>query len=284
VTGSVGPRSRFAWYELMTTDVAASAAFYADVVGWRTQDASAPGTPYALLSTGESVVGGLMRLPDDAREAGATPRWVGYVGVEDVDAAARRVVGSSGTIHVPPTEIPGISRIAIVADPQMAMLGLIQWLDGREESPTKAGEPGRAGWHELLAANADAALAFYADLFGWGKAGAGIDQGGAYQLFSIAGETIGGMFTKPAAVPVPFWLFYFNVDDIDAAAARAKAGGGEVLEGPLTVMDGASVVRCLDPQGAMFALTGRRSRKVAGFFERGASSGSSGTRDPRWSW
>lgn len=284
MTGSVGASGRFAWYELMTTDVAASAAFYADVVGWRTQDASAPGTPYALLSTGESVVGGLMRLPDDAREAGATPRWVGYVGVDDVDVASRRFVGGGGLVHVPPTEIPDISRIAIVADPQMAMLGLIQWLDGRAEPQAKAGEPGRAGWHELLAADADTALAFYADLFGWRKAETAIDQGGAYQQFSTAGETIGGMFTKPAAVPVPFWLFYFTVDDIDAAAARAKAGGGEVLEGPVVVTGGAWVARCLDPQGAMFALMGRRAKKVAGYFERGASSGSSKARDPRWSW
>ncbi len=41
---------------------------------------------------------------------------------------------------------------------------------------------------------------------------------GTYQLFSGAGQTIGGMFTKPAAAPVAFRLYYFGVGDIDAAA------------------------------------------------------------------
>jgi len=34
---------RFSWYELLTTDMEAARTFYADVVGWGTQDASAPG-------------------------------------------------------------------------------------------------------------------------------------------------------------------------------------------------------------------------------------------------
>jgi predicted enzyme related to lactoylglutathione lyase len=58
---------------------------------------------------------------------------------------------------------------------------------------------------------------------------------GAYQLFSAGGQTIGGMFSKPSTVPIPFWLYYFNIGDIDAAAKRVKAGGGQILEGPLEV-------------------------------------------------
>ena len=90
------------------------------------------------------------------------------------------------------------------------------------------------------------------------------------------------MFNKPPMVPVAFWLYYFNVGDIDAAAERVKAAGGQILEGPIEV-PGGRVARCTDPQGAMFALTGKRSDKAVGYFERGA------TRDPdtrgrRWSW
>jgi predicted enzyme related to lactoylglutathione lyase len=103
-------------------------------------------------------------------------------------------------------------------------------------------------------------------------------------MFSVEQQTIGGMFTKPPMVPVPFWLFYFNVDDIDAAAQRAKAAGGEILEGPLDVRGGAWVIRCLDPQGAMFALIGPRSKKAAGYFERDAARRPSGPQGRRWSW
>ena len=56
-----------------------------------------------------------------------------------------------------------------------------------------------------------------------------------YQPFSAGGQMIGGMFTKPATIPAPFWLYYFNIDDIDATAQRVTAGGGRILEGPIEV-------------------------------------------------
>ena len=117
------------------------------------------------------------------------------------------------------------------------------------------GKPGRVGWHELLADDWEKALAFYGELFDWRKANADAGPMGTYQLFSIGGQTIGGMFTKPPIVPVPFWLYYFNVPDIDAAAEHVKAGGGQIIEGPAAV-PGSWILRCTDPQGAMFALMG----------------------------
>ena len=280
MTGPVSSRGRFAWYELMTTDVAAAASFYTKVMGWDARDASAPGAPYTLVGAGDRALGGLMRLPPEARGAGATPRWVGYVAVDDVAAAAARVAHLGGFVHVPPMDVADVSRIAIVADPQMAMFGLITWLGDDPTHADLATEPGCAGWHELLAADATAAFAFYADLLGWRKAESGVDKGGTYQLFAAGEQTSGGMFSKPAMVPVPFWLYYFNVADVDAAAKRAKAAGGEILEGPLDVIGGAWVVRCMDPQGAMFALIGKRAKNAAGYFAGGPSA----TRDRRWSW
>jgi predicted enzyme related to lactoylglutathione lyase len=43
---------------------------------------------------------------------------------------------------------------------------------------------------------------------------------------------VGGIMTKPAAIPTPYWGYYFNVDGIDAAVARVAAGGGNVINGP----------------------------------------------------
>jgi hypothetical protein len=60
--------------------------------------------------------------------------------------------------------------------------------------------------------------------------------------------------------PVPFWLFYFNVGEIDAAAERVEAAGGEILEAPLDLPGSGWIARCRDPQGATFALQGRRSQ------------------------
>ena len=261
----------FVWYELTTTDVTAAKVFYARVVGWGTKDASTPGLPYTLFTVGKTSVTGLINLPEDARKMGVTPRWIGYVGLNDVDAAVDRIKRLGGTVHVPPTDMPDISRFSVVADPQMATLALVKWLNPGQRQPADLGKPGRVGWHELLAADWENAFVFYSELFGWQKAGADIDPMGTYQLFSAGGQTIGGMYTKPPTVQVPFWLFYFNVGDIDVAAERVRAGGGQVLEGPLEMSGGSWIARCTDPQGAMFALEGMRSHNAIGYFGRVAS-------------
>ena len=262
----VNSHGRFVWYELMTTDIETAKAFYANVVGWGTRDAAMPGLTYSLFTVGDAPVTGLMNLPEDARRTGATPHWIGYVGVDDVDAAVDRIKQLGGAVHVPPTDVPNISRFSVVADPQMATLALVKGLKPGQAQSAELGKPGHVGWHELLAADWEKAFAFYGELFGWQKADAHVGAMGTYQQFSAGGETIGGMFTKPATLPFPFWLYYFNIGDVEAAAKRVEAGGGEILYGPTAVPGGAWIVQCTDPQGAIFALLDRRSRKAIGYF------------------
>ena len=64
------------------------------------------------------------------------------------------------------------------------------------------------------------------------------------------------MMTKAESVPAPFWLHYFTVDAIDAAADRVTGQGGRVLHGPHEVPGGSWIIQCQDPQDAMFALVG----------------------------
>jgi predicted enzyme related to lactoylglutathione lyase len=255
---------RFAWYELITTDVAAARAFYTKVMGWDAQDASTPGLPYTVFSAGTVSVGGLMELPDEARQKGATPRWMGYVGVRDVDATVNRLKALGGTVYVPPTN-SNIGRIAVVADPQTADLALVQGLKTGQRSSSGLGKPGQVGWHELLAADWQKAFAFYGELFGWKRADAETAPGEAYQLFSAGGLMIGGMSTKRRTDPVPYWVYYMNVDDIEAAMERVKTGGGRIFESPVQTPGGSWIVRCGDPQGAPFALKGERNRDAVGW-------------------
>ena len=261
----VNYHGRFAWYELITTDVAAAQAFYTKVVGWGAQEASTPGLPYTLFTAGKASVSGLMELPDEARRKGATPRWMGYVGVKDADATADRLKALGGAVYVPPTD-SNIGRIAVVADPQTANLGLVQELKtSQRQSAAELGKPGRVGWHELLAADWKKAFAFYGELFDWQRADGEIGPTDTYRLFSAGGQTLGGMYTKRPTDPVPYWLFYINVDDIDAAMERVKTGGGQVFEGPLEMPGGNWIARCGDPQGAAFALQGQRNQDAVGW-------------------
>jgi predicted enzyme related to lactoylglutathione lyase len=259
---------RFVWYELMTTDREIAKAFYASVVGWSTREVSMPGSPYSLFAIGGAPVAGLVNVPEDARRMGATPHWVGYVGVDDLDAAVARIRQLGGVVYVPPTDVPNISRFSVVADPQMATLALVTGRRSGQVQSIGLCTPGRVGWHELLAADGEKAFAFYAELFGWQTADSHFGAMGTYQGFSARGEPIGGMFTKPATLPLPFWLYYFNIDDIQAAAKRVEAGGGQILYGPIEVPGGPWIVHCTDPLGALFALLDRRRRKAIVYFER----------------
>jgi predicted enzyme related to lactoylglutathione lyase len=256
--------SRFVWYELITTDMAAAKAFYTEVVGWGAQDASTSDLAYTLFTAGRAEVSGLIDLPEDARKMGTTPWWMGYVGVKDADVTADRIKRLGGAVYVPPMN-SNIGRISVVADPQRATLGLVEGLKPRQQQPAEPGKLGRVGWHELIAADREKSFAFYGELFGWQKEDAETGPTDTYQLFSAGGQTIGGMRTKHPMEPGPFWLYYFNIGDIDAATELVKTGGGQILEDPQELLDGSWIARCTDPQGATFALQGKRNQEGIGW-------------------
>ncbi|MBB6144272.1 hypothetical protein HNQ77_002224 [Silvibacterium bohemicum] len=245
--------NKFVWYDLMTSDIKAAATFYGKVAGWGSMDSGMVERPYHLFTMGATMIAGLMPIPPDA--AGASPAWMGYLGVDNVDAYAAKVTGAGGKVLRAPEDIPnGVGRFAIVADPHGATFALFAANAG--DPPAEAGNaPGRIGWHELHAGDLDTAWEFYSGLFGWGKTET-IDMGpmGSYQIFSTGGNPVGGVMTKMPQSPAPFWLYYFNVDAIDAAIERIKDAGGQVTNGPHQVPGGLWIVQALDPQGALFAL------------------------------
>ncbi len=250
------PLGSFVWYEYMAADAKAAADFYVAVVGWAAGDAGMADFPYTLLSAGPTMVAGLMTLPEEARKMGARPGWVGYIGVPDVDAYATKFSAAGGQIYRAPADIPGVGRFAVVADPHGAAFAIFKGEPAEDPRPPLAPDAlGNVGWRELRAGDLDSAFAFYSGLFGWKKTQA-MDMGpmGTYQVFAIEGGQGGGMMTKPADTPAPYWLYYFNVDAIDAAVERIKSAGGEVVAGPHEVPGGGWVARGLDPQGAIFAL------------------------------
>ncbi|MCC6719918.1 MAG: VOC family protein [Acetobacteraceae bacterium] len=245
----------FVWHEILTTDTAAARAFYTDVVGWTARDSGVPGMDYTLLLTGETRVAGLMRQPDGAGQ----PGWVGYVGVEDVDAGAAKAVSLGGAVLMPPRDIPNVGRFAVIADPQGAAIAIFRG-DGMPARPA-AMAPGSIGWNELSATDMPAVWPFYAGLFGWREERA-MDMGpmGTYRIFAAGDAVLGGMMTRSPGTPGPYWAYYIAVADIDAATARATAGGAKVLMGPMEVPGGAWVIQGSDPQGVMFALVGGRGK------------------------
>jgi uncharacterized protein len=248
----------FTWYELITTDVPAAAAFYGHVVGWGTQEASTPKLAYTLFTTGDAPAAGLMELPEEGRRMGARPRWMGYIRVGNVHAAADRIKRLGGMVYVPPTDT-NIGLISVVTDPNSATFALVDCMRIRPQEPTESGKIGRIGWHELLAADLEKEFAFYRELFSWQKVDDEPGSAADHHAFSAGGQVIGGALRKRPDEPVPFWLFYFNVDDLDAAIERVEAYGGGASRNEAELPGGLSVARCTDPQGAAFALQGKRA-------------------------
>jgi predicted enzyme related to lactoylglutathione lyase len=250
----------FIWYELMTSDTEAARAFYSAVVGWQPQELAGPHSGYTIWNAAGRGVGGMMRIPDEAYEKGAKPGWVGYIAVSDTDAAAAGIEEAGGTILRAPAEIPEVGRFAVAADPGGASFMLLAPTPrGEPPQPAPRMTPGTVGWHELYAADGEAAFAFYAGRFGWSEVST-TDMGpmGTYRLWSDGGEeAIGGMMTAPPHAPEPGWRYYFVVEGIDAAAARIADHGGAVTHGPMEVPDGSWVVQGSDPQGAAFSLVSR---------------------------
>src|SRR4029077_7372410 len=121
------------------------------------------------------------------------------------------------------------------------------------------GVPGHGGWHELHTKDGAAALAFYSKPFGWNKSSE-MDKGpmGTYYLFNVGGSEMWGGMMSDAKAPRPHWLYYFCVDDIDAANGRVTKNGGQTLMEPQQVPTGTWVFHARDPQGASFALVGPR--------------------------
>jgi predicted enzyme related to lactoylglutathione lyase len=247
---------KFVWYDLMTSDTKAAESFYRNVIGWEAKDSGMTDRSYTLFSVEQIPVAGLMPIPEHAQRA--HPGWMGYIGVDDVDAYAARIQKAGGKIHRAPEDIPGVGRFCVVADPQGAGFMLFKGM-GDAPAQVTAGTPGHIGWHELLASNGEEAFRFYSELFGWTKAEA-VDMGamGIYQIFATSGVPVGGMMTKTPQMPVPAWLYYFNVEAVDAAVERVKKAGGRIVLEPAAVPGGSWIVQAFDPQGAKFAFVGAK--------------------------
>ncbi|MEO8299099.1 MAG: VOC family protein [Burkholderiales bacterium] len=248
------------WYELMCKDPLAARRFYEAVVGWTIDAAPPPGAAmeYRMINAGDGMVGGVFTLTAEMCSQGASPCWMMYIGVDDVDACVASLIAAGGSVLMPAFDIPGVGRIAMVADPQGAPFYVMRGASDENSTACDADRTGHGAWHELHAADGAVAAGFYAAQFGWGQPRA-VDMGpmGTYQLIAIGEREFGGIMTD-SQFPRPAWLVYFRVDGIERAAERIKAAGGQVINGPMEVPGGGWIVNGLDPEGAMFALTGTR--------------------------
>ena len=256
---------RFIWYELMTPDPDGAKRFYDAVVGWDVGPPSQDAMQYREIKRGDGgFAGGVLPLTDEMREHGAHPVWLGYIAVDDVDAAVESVETAGGKAMMPAFDIPDVGRIAMVADPQGAPFYLMKPIppagdEGKDSDAFSVDQPQHVRWNELSTSDSDAAVDFYTSRFGWSQEG-DMDMGemGKYRFIHHGGVMIGAIMPKMPDMPVSLWSYYIGVDDIDRAATAVKNGGGQILNGPMEIPGGEFALNGMDPQGAAFGLVGPR--------------------------
>jgi hypothetical protein len=264
---AANPQGDFIWYELMTTDAEGAKAFYDAVVGWNIGEGAAEFNGYRMIGRSDGgFAGGVLPLTDEMQQHGARPTWLGYIHVRDVDQSVAAIEKAGGKALMPPFEITGIGRIAMVTDPQGAPFYVMKPTPpaGRENEKSdvfSSDAQQRCGWNELSTSDAAAALDFYTSQFGWEKGDVmPMGEAGNYQFINQNGQMIGAIFPATASSfkdEHPHWRFYFRVPSIAKAKETAEAKSGKIVMGPMEVPGGDHIVIGIDPQGAEFALVGK---------------------------
>ncbi len=114
----------FCWNELIVKDPEAVLAFYKAVAGWDVVKQDMGGFTYYVFVSDDTMRGGMMAL--DPAWGEVPPHWAVYFNVTDCDAVVAKAESLGAKVHMRPTDIPGVGRFAVIADPQGAVFSVIK--------------------------------------------------------------------------------------------------------------------------------------------------------------
>lgn len=110
---------------------------------------------------------------------------------------------------------------------------------------------GVPSWVDLAWSDLPAAHRFYQGLFGW-ELQAGPPEAGGYAMFTKGGKLVCGVGPKMAGPEqASAWSTYVNVEDADDTAARVNGAGGQVLFGPMQVLESGKLLSFLGADGSV---------------------------------
>jgi len=114
---------------------------------------------------------------------------------------------------------------------------------------------------ELNTADPEKAKAFYSKLFQWQLEDVPNPAvpDGSYTVIKVRTGTGGGIMKQVPGGPSG-WLAYVEVDDIQAATAKAKSLGGKVMKDVTEVMGMGWLSFIQDPTGAVLGLWKSKSK------------------------
>jgi predicted enzyme related to lactoylglutathione lyase len=265
------------WVDTGQPDPDAAVEFYSGLFGWEFEDRTPAGSPQRYLVAtlrGRDVAA----VASQSDQAPPRPVWKSYVWVDSADETAAKAKEAGGSVLAEPFDVGDAGRMAVIADPEGAVLCL--WQAKQHRGAQLVNEHATWNFSELNTRDPGGAQTFYRAVFGW-EATTLVTGNGGFTMWRRPGygdflaerdpeirerQATGGApegFEDAVAWLIPMangqfpadtpahWSITFAVDDADAIARRAEELGGKVLTPPFDAPWVRTTV-VSDPQGAVF--------------------------------
>lgn len=244
-TGAHQP-GKFIWRDLLTNDVPRAQRFYGALFGWAFETVA--GGKYVVILRDGTPIGGIVAA---TKTRVKVDQWVSWLSVADVDSAVGIVREAGGQVIRGPLDLEGRGRLAVVTDPQGALLVVGRTADGDprdEEAPV-----GGWLWTELWTNDKPSSLGFYQRLAGYATEEREL-AGVPYSVLTGGGAPRAGVVKIPFEGVATNWLPYVRVADVDATITRVQELGGRILVGPQDNRRRGTAAIVADPTGAAFVI------------------------------
>lgn len=109
------------WLQHSSSAPAAARKFYETVLGWTVNEMPMKdGSNYPAIVVGGKPVGGFSPMPGN-------DGWLPYITVDNVDARLAKAKAEGATVASEAMTVPGVGRVATIADPFGAKIALIDY-------------------------------------------------------------------------------------------------------------------------------------------------------------
>ena len=258
------PLHTISFIDLVTTNPKASTKFYTQLLALKSKDQNYNKVwSHALLHRQGKRIGIIRKLPDSLKSREIPSMWVPYISVADVNKTVARVKDLKGNVLQEPTTIRGFAQLAIVSDPEGAVLTV--WKPESKMGFDLINEPGAYCWSELYFNDRDREIGFYTDLFGWKTKTMKMPNNVDYITFLKDDiEVAGAMKIQEdwGKVP-PNWMVYLTVENIKVAAERVDVLKGHIEMGPIEAGDMGWFALVKDPHETYFNIMEFKSKEKA---------------------
>ena len=244
-------QGRWVWGELFADNVEAEKAFYGTVFGWQFTSHGTGTNVYTVIRVDGRPIAGIVHFAKPA-DAVRSARWLPLMSVPDAPRAAEQAAAAGGKVLVPSRALPGRGEVAVLADPEGAIFGVIRSASG-DPADIFPSENSWL-WLELWARDAVKMAEFYRPLGGYTVAKQeGPGDRPEMHLVSGGFPRAGVLEIERADVPST-WLPYVRVNDLSTPVVAIERAGGRIIVPPSPNIRNGKVALFLDPLGAAVAV------------------------------